>query len=470
MQLFSPRISRISRALTASIALTSAAFAGVVAAPDPVHAAANNGFDGEVTHLEVVYGGLPGRSIIRAEGWICGTPNHNREVPATIINAKANGTGYDNHLVVHEAEEIGQPKRSETCALPGVRTWTFEAESHPLRTDVYEVSGNVRELSYYDESEGAEIYPATRIRVESTLPTTRWFGDNRYLTGLEVAKATMRQNSPLFVASGENFPDALSAAPAAHKVSGDLVISHPSGLSEPMLDLIRSKGPTMVYIIGGAGAVSDTVFDQLAAIAPVKRLEGTDRYLTSRAVMNEFWDTMATDVYLTTGRNFPDALAGTPLAARNGLPILLINPGVHAAPTAEFLRERGIYRATILGGHGDDAAGTEAALRANGVAPSWIQGDSRYRTAVRIAKELGDSDRLFLATGSGFADALSVAAVAAREQAPIILTTKDCHPDSVPSALGKRVHYERVAVGGSGVIADSTMNGMTACPGAWGDY
>lgn len=83
------------------------------------------------------------------------------------------------------------------------------------------------------------------------------------------------------------------------------------------------------------------------------RYSGSDRYATSIAIANG----MGTDpylVYLATGNNFPDALAGSVLAARTNSPIILVNSssGADAAVQWFWWNSRDVKQSYILGGSG----------------------------------------------------------------------------------------------------------------------
>ena len=150
--------------------------------------------------------------------------------------------------------------------------------------------------------------------------TDRLFGPSRY----ETAIATSLQAFPtpaavpvVYVASGEGFADALSAAPAAAKGGGPLLLTHPrSGPTPAILAEIDRLNPAKIVIVGGFGAVAASANATLSAIAPVQRIGGTDRYDTSRRLVDAAFPTPTTAVYVASGANYPDALAAEPPRGR----------------------------------------------------------------------------------------------------------------------------------------------------------
>jgi hypothetical protein len=58
----------------------------------------------------------------------------------------------------------------------------------------------------------------------------------------------------------------------------------------------------------------------------VSRLAGADRFATAAVICADAFPAAVPVAYVATGTNFPDALAGGPVAARDGAPILLVAP------------------------------------------------------------------------------------------------------------------------------------------------
>jgi putative cell wall-binding protein len=105
----------------------------------------------------------------------------------------------------------------------------------------------------------------------------------------------------------------------------------------------------------------------LSALEPyaadaVVRIGGADRYGTAADVAHAFWPS-ADAAWIATGRNFPDALAGSALAGGAGQPLLLVTSGsVPAATGQEIIRLRAAAL-HIMGGTSVILPGTEGLLR-----------------------------------------------------------------------------------------------------------
>jgi putative cell wall-binding protein len=188
--------------------------------------------------------------------------------------------------------------------------------------------------------------------------------------------------------------------------------------------------------------VSYWVFGPYLAPAPpvgyaTQRLAGADRFETAVAVAKQTHPSGAQTVFLASGRNFPDALSGSALAARNSAPLLLVEPGGLPPVVATQLMAFKPSRVVLLGGEATISASVASAVSSvlgAGVTVERIAGADRYQTSLAMARSgWGSASSAYLATGRGFADALSASAVAAAQGAPVILV------DGVQPALGADV-------------------------------
>ncbi len=97
----------------------------------------------------------------------------------------------------------------------------------------------------------------------------------------------------------------------------------------------------------------------------VTRLGGADRYATAVEVSKAtFPSGNVPVVYIATGLNFPDALAGAPAAALAGGPLLLVAPDAIPSVVATELGRLKPERIVILGSTGVVSSGVAAALPA----------------------------------------------------------------------------------------------------------
>ncbi|EHQ91751.1 cell wall-binding repeat-containing protein [Desulfosporosinus youngiae] len=162
-------------------------------------------------------------------------------------------------------------------------------------------------------------------------------GSDSYETGIIVAeKADAAYGTPVFLISGESFPDALSAAGFAGAYQYPALLIGKNELTDKTKNYIASNNPTTVYIVGGEAAISQSVEAQIKELVPaasIKRLAGNDSFATAGAVLDEFAE-FPLAVYLANGSAYQDALAGSSLAARTADPVLLVDPNRETLPPA----------------------------------------------------------------------------------------------------------------------------------------
>ncbi|MDR1961396.1 MAG: cell wall-binding repeat-containing protein [Gracilibacteraceae bacterium] len=194
-------------------------------------------------------------------------------------------------------------------------------------------------------------------------------------------------------------------------------------------------------------------------------LTAHDDFSAADRLAQTHWPYGSETVIVARGDDFPDALAGVPLAAYYKAPILLTAPERAGDGLISTLGVLAPSRLIILGGEGAVSAATEAEMKA---AMPWLQetirlaGSDRYETAARIAAFLPASSEAALATGEDYPDALALAAAAAGRGMPMLLTRRDALPAATATAL-RDMRPQRVFVaGGEGVVSRLALDGLAA--------
>ena len=189
------------------------------------------------------------------------------------------------------------------------------------------------------------------------------------------------------------------------------------------------------------------------------RISGKDRYETAVQISKAGWDT-ANTVVLARGDDFPDALAGGPLAYKLDSPILLTDKNKLNAVTKGEITRLKAKKVIILGGTGAISKSVAEELGRLKIEVERISGKDRFETSVKIANKLGGNPKkAIIAYGWNFPDALAIAPYAARQGYPILLTNKEEIPSSVNKALSGI--KETTIVGGTGVISSKVEKSLT---------
>lgn len=304
----------------------------------------------------------------------------------------------------------------------------------------------------------------------------RLSGTCRYSTNLTLNQKHMQPGKPVFVATGAQFPDALSIGPAVSQQDGTLFLAQQGHITAGALDLIAKNKPSAVYIVGGSGAISDSVASQVAMAsgkgpAGYQRLAGTDRYSTSVKIFDTFFSgSSPTTVFIATGSNFPDALSAAAAGGAVNSPVLLVNgsgaPSLNASQAASLAKSK-TKSIQIVGGGGVVNGALEADIRARGYSVARLFGSNRYDTNAAVNRYVSNKvgsavSSLWVATGSNFPDALSAAAPAGTYDARLVLSPGTCLPKaSISGTLGSALEKVHL-VGGAGALAPS-VESMKQC-------
>lgn len=99
--------------------------------------------------------------------------------------------------------------------------------------------------------------------------------------------------------------------------------------------------------------------------------------------------------------------------------------------------------------------------------PVRLAGTGRYDTAVLVSQRdfFGGADTVVIASGEGFADALSAAGLAGAYDAPVLLVPKATLPAAVRAEIVRLGATRAIVVGGTAVVTDAVKNAIDAIPG-----
>lgn len=257
-------------------------------------------------------------------------------------------------------------------------------------------------------------------------------GRDRFATGVAVSRATWPARVPTVVlAEGGAWADAVSGSVLAAAAGGPLLLTRGDRLDPAVADELGRLAPEVAYLLGPLDrSVEDAVWAQSIE---VRRLRGPDRYTTSELIAETAVAHGAdpTTLLVATGRDFPDALSASTLAAGERHPVLLTRPSGDRARLGAAVARLGGQRTLVVGG---TAAVPEAAVTG---LPGLgrIAGATRTATAASVAAtavQLGYSPHPIVVSGWRYPDGLTGSGLAAHHRRPILLTATD--------ALSRDVH------------------------------
>jgi putative cell wall-binding protein len=297
--------------------------------------------------------------------------------------------------------------------------------------------------------------------------TSRVSGADRYEVAVQVADGMFPTTAPvLFVASGVNYPDALSAGPAAAKLGGALLLTLPDRVPDNVAAKVSSLRPGRIVIVGGVNSVSEAVAGQLKTLVPgatVERIGGADRYEVSRTIADKMFGPFA-HAHATTGATFADALSAGAAAGTAGEPVVLVNGTAPAAdaPTLALFAAHTTTGLTIVGGVNSVSTAVEMSLQKVGPV-TRIGGADRFEASYNLNHAaFAKADTVYLATGLNFPDALAGSVVAGSTKSPLYVVPKSCVPKTVIDDIVRLGAKNVVLLGGPNSLTDDVAR-LIAC-------
>ncbi|WP_010148909.1 cell wall-binding repeat-containing protein [Serinicoccus profundi] len=336
--------------------------------------------------------------------------------------------------------------------------------------------------STHDRTNSAEV------ELGDGAPVARISGTNRYDTAAQIAAAYPEGVDTVYIATGNQFADALSGAAAASQglvpATGlDQPAVAPDGSPAPVLltkvgelpgatiEALEAIDPDNIVVLGGENAVSTTVSDALEAYGTVTRVAGDDRYETAALVAQQYGD--ADHVYVATGQDeaFPDALSGSALAGSEGVPVLLTKTDRVPNSVREALAAMGDPEVHVIGG---PKAVTGDVFEELG-ASERLAGKDRYGTSVAVAEQFGFGEDnpapvVHTATGRDYPDALAGSALAGYQGVPVMLSRPDGVPGVVLDGMVALAPESAVILGGEGALNEDVQAQIEALFGENATY
>ena len=296
--------------------------------------------------------------------------------------------------------------------------------------------------------------------IPENVEVSRIGGSDRYSSSAVISASYFSPGVPVvYLASGEGFADAISAAPAAASGGGPVLLTSPTKLPEVIRAELVRLAPQKIIAVGGTGSISDALLASLTSLSPdVQRVFGQDRYATSRALLGDAFGADVPELYLATGEMFADALSASAAAGSKGIPVLLVagNNSELDVITTGYLAELGATKVYIAGGSGVVTSGIEQSLVSKLGRGSVVRlsGANRYGTSNSVNLEsFATASTFFVASGDDYPDALGVAPIAAIERAPLYITPQTCMPRALAQHIVDAGATSMVIIGGTGVVS-----------------
>lgn len=301
---------------------------------------------------------------------------------------------------------------------------------------------------------------------EASNMVKRLSGIDRYETAAKIAQEgwkTTSEYAVLAAGSDNNLVDALAAVPLAKLKNAPLLLTQSDSLNTYTEAELKRLEVKNVYVVTGNGVMDQNIFEKLVKMdIKVISLGGKDRFETSVNIAQELGTPMK--IILTTASSNADALSIAPIAAAQGIPILLSDKDKLSDSVALFLKnnEGNVKKSYVIGGQGVIGDSVK-----NGLSnPIRVGGADRYETNVEILKTFADSvsyRNTFVANGEDehLVDALAGAPLAATNASPLLLTSQQI-TDSTREFAKLNLSSNMIALGGQNAISDTIIDQLTS--------
>jgi putative cell wall-binding protein len=383
-------------------------------------------------------------------------------IPASFVGDSLTGTlanGTVNHVISVTFDGSSTPV---TAAVSTDGTWSVPLTGLALGAHTYSVVASLGTWSTSSATTGS-----LTLSVKPTV--SRLAGPDRYSVAVAVSRSGFPATSDVvYVAAGAAFPDALGAAPAAAHAHAPLLLVPGTSIPSVVATELTRLKPSTIVVVGGTGAVSAGVFDQLVGFASksVVRIGGTDRFDTSRRLATYAFAGGSHTAFIANGLNFPDAVSAGAAAGSVSAPIILVNgpKSTIDTGTSGVLDRLGATTFAIAGGTGAVSAGIAAALAARpGATVKRYGGADRYQTSSLINNAyFVTSPTTYLASGLAFPDALGGAARAGATPAALYAIPQNCVPPYVLSDLQSTGTTQVIVLGGTAALGTG-VDALTPC-------
>jgi putative cell wall-binding protein len=357
---------------------------------------------------------------------------------------------------------------------PGTYVFKFGPDASP-----YDGSTYYKGARFFEDATqvhlglGEQRDLGTIILPKSSFEVDRISGPDRFATAAAVSKRIVASGTRapvVYLTNAFDFPDALAAGPAAMRAGGVILPVDPDALPGIIASELGRLRPERVVIAGGKGAVSESVRAAVKKVVPdaaTVRLGGASRYETADLIVRDaFAERGSRFAIVATGATYPDALAAGPAAGHLDAPVLLVDGARGLGrQTKATIAKLGITDVYIAGGKGAVSADLEAGLRSvlGKGKVKRLAGSDRVFTAIEVNDAIFTRvDYGYVASSSGFADALAGAPLAATRDAPLYLSAQACINAWTVESLRYRSVAQVTLLGGTGVLG-SRVAALRTC-------
>ncbi|SDL74327.1 bifunctional 2',3'-cyclic-nucleotide 2'-phosphodiesterase/3'-nucleotidase [Romboutsia lituseburensis] len=277
--------------------------------------------------------------------------------------------------------------------------------------------------------DGMSKYSYDLNYISSSIPEQKLTGTTRYETATKISQSAFDKAENVVIVNSSAITDGLCATPFAKLKNAPILLTGSKTLDAKTKAEISRLGAKNVYIVGGTNAVDESVVKELKSMnVNVERIAGNDRYQTSLQIAKKLGD--VSEVAVVSGqKGLADAVSVAPVAGSKNMAILLSSANNGVKQYEQFIKDEKVNKAYVIGGKSSVSEETAKELPN----ATRLGGANRNETNAMIIDEFYKGEELNnvyvakdgMKNESELIDALAVGAVAAKENAPVVIGSKN---------------------------------------------
>lgn len=278
----------------------------------------------------------------------------------------------------------------------------------------------------------AAVLTTTAVNVSAKVDN-RLGGSTRYSTAVSIANQLYTGNvDNIILCSGKGPYDALASSLFAKKINAPILLadSTKEGSKETLAYIQKHLNKSgKVYILGGESSVNKTIESEIKKLGfTTERIAGNNRFETSSNILNKLTINKGTPVFIVSSAGFADALSVSNISAIKEYPLIMTNKDKLSPELKAQLNKIQPSKVYVIGAENlvsqnviNEVKAINPNLKDNDILR--IAGKTKYETNLLINKTFDlKSSNAVIASGEGYGDALTGSVLAAKLNAPIILT------------------------------------------------
>jgi putative cell wall-binding protein len=190
----------------------------------------------------------------------------------------------------------------------------------------------------------------------------------------------------------------------------------------------------------------------------LQQIGGRDKIETAVLTSKYQWKSTSEYAIVASQEDFFGSTCAVPLASKFNCPILLTEKNTLSKNTKDEISRLGAKNVYVIGSKDIISESVENELKRNVKTVNRVSGKDQADISVKIALIIGSCEEIFLVNEKDFPDALSIASIAAKKKAPIIITDgKELSTGAIDYINNNSIKQSYI-IGGQALVSDNILN------------